>query len=872
MGVLVVLQEIIKWSQSLPAWQQDAIARLFAKGELHAEDYDDLYALLKFEHGIPDPKGRTPKKLSADDVGTVDNADELVELIAIKNLKNVNALATGQALPIQRNGMTAIYGNNGSGKSGYSRALKKACRARDQNEVILPDAKLPPGTTGKAQATFDVLIDGNADELTWVDDAIPPEPLAKIAIFDAHCARAYLDAEDDFSYVPYGLDMLEGLAKACNRLKAMLDAEHGQLTVNPAAFAQLSSTPTAVGKLISGLSGKTKPETVEALGTVNPDEIAKHAAIEKSLKENNPKEKAALLRLRAGRFTRLAERCADKLTKVGAAQVTLIRKTVVDYKHAKEAAALAAQKFKATPGLLPGTGGEAWQALFEAARQFALHSHPDKHFPHLGPESNCPLCQQPLRDAAERLVAFDTFIQQEAEKAAREKRASAVAAYESVSKVDLNLHLDAELKAEIESISQPLATACANLQAALDVRREAIKTACGENGDWSAIGEEPASPCSDLHVIANKLVDEAAALEKAADDKARAELVTQFNELDARLQLSKVKQAVLEAIAKRVLQDKLRSCQSAVRTNSITLKSTELTQEIVSKGLADALNAEFKRLGVDELQVTLQSQSVKGKSYHKLVLQLPGAKRPMSILSEGEQRAIAIASFLAEVNVSGGRGGIVFDDPVCSLDHRRRELVAARLVEEAKTRQVVIFTHDVYFLCILQQQAEYAGVELSTLSLHRRAAGYGVADNDLPFQGAKTSARIGMLRQMHAQCAKLHKQGEEKEYHRRASDTYFHLRMAWERGIEEVLFRGVVTRFSEGIQTKKLSEVAVEDADYAAVEAGMTKCSKYAHDKGAYGNIAIPGPEELEADILALETWRKNIEDRSNVLRKKRAA
>lgn len=53
-----VFQEILSWSQGLPNWQRDAIARLLATPVLSANDLDDLYALLKSEHGIADPKGR----------------------------------------------------------------------------------------------------------------------------------------------------------------------------------------------------------------------------------------------------------------------------------------------------------------------------------------------------------------------------------------------------------------------------------------------------------------------------------------------------------------------------------------------------------------------------------------------------------------------------------------------------------------------------------------------------------------------------------------------------------------------------------------------------------------------------------------------
>lgn len=46
--------------------------------------------------------------------------------------------------------MTVIYGDNGSGKSGYSRVLKRACRTRDQMEAIHPNAHLPTGKAGMA--------------------------------------------------------------------------------------------------------------------------------------------------------------------------------------------------------------------------------------------------------------------------------------------------------------------------------------------------------------------------------------------------------------------------------------------------------------------------------------------------------------------------------------------------------------------------------------------------------------------------------------------------------------------------------------------------------------------------------------------------
>ena len=289
---------------------------------------------------------------------------------------------------------------------------------------------------------------------------------------------------------------------------------------------------------------------------------------------------------------------------------------------------------------------------------------------------------------------------------------------------------------------------------------------------------------------------------------------------------------------------------------------------MVSKELADALNAEFAKLNVDHLHVALKPVTAKGKTLQKLVIKLPGEAVPRDILSEGEQRAIAIASFLAEMTVNGGKGGAIFDDPMSSLDHRRRELIAKRLVDEATKRQIVVFTHDLFFLSLLQKESKIVSAPISSLSLRRTAEGFGVVSDSLPFDGANTKTRVGMLKEMLGQCVKLHKANEEEAYAKLAEDTYQRLRRTWERAIEEVLLNGVVWRFGANVATQSLREVAVNDADYAAINAGMTQCSKYAHDGAANAIVSIPTPDALEKDIEALDVWRvATIERRKQLIK-----
>lgn len=295
-----------------------------------------------------------------------------------------------------------------------------------------------------------------------------------------------------------------------------------------------------------------------------------------------------------------------------------------------------------------------------------------------------------------------------------------------------------------------------------------------------------------------------------------------------------------------------------------------MTEKVVSKELENALNSEFKSQGVGNLKVCLKSRTEKGKAFHKLILNLLQAKTPTDILSEGEQRAIAISSFLAEVNIGGGLGGIVFDDPVSSLDHKRRVRLARRLAIEAAKRQVIIFTHDIYFLSLLNEEAEKIGVSIKKQSVVRRPEGFGVTDPDLPFEGMNTKARVGYLRNRQQEIMKVYKSGDELKHRRSAADAYRQLRIAWERAVEEVLLRNVVLRFRKGVETQRLSGVSVEDSDYITVDRWMSRCSNYAHDQAMLGGVEVPDPDELLSDINELETWRLVIYERGEKLSKKR--
>lgn len=405
---MTIIQEIHEWSKGLAAWQQDAIARLYWNRTLTTDDISDIYALAKTEVGIPDPNGRVPTKLDDAQVAPPPDPTRIVKLVAIKGLSNVNALADGGGIPLAPNGLTVIYGENGAGKSGYSRIFKHACRARDQREPVLPNANLDPKNAGVARAVFEATIDGTLHDLPWQYSTIAPEPLSDIAIFDSACARAYVDNQGDFAYAPYGLDILEGLAAVCSQLKTFATKDKIANAPSDASYAALTREQTKVATVLLGIPATTKPEQIEALASLNQAEQDRYDLLTKILAEADPKQKSQALRQKSARLNGLKNRTVSATTVLSDTVVLNLQQLIDSSNNAKHAAVLAASEFKSTPGQLAGTGDDAWKLLFEAARDFSKTSHPDHEFPNLSEAAQCPLCQNILgEDGAARMIHFE---------------------------------------------------------------------------------------------------------------------------------------------------------------------------------------------------------------------------------------------------------------------------------------------------------------------------------------------------------------------------------------------------------------------------------------------------------------------------------
>jgi hypothetical protein len=222
------------------------------------------------------------------------------------------------------------------------------------------------------------------------------------------------------------------------------------------------------------------------------------------------------------------------------------------------------------------------------------------------------------------------------------------------------------------------------------------------------------------------------------------------------------------------------------------------------------------------------------------------------VLSEGEQTALGLAGFFTEVHFEQSKSAIVLDDPVSSLDHVRRGYVARRLVEIAKERQVVVFTHDIAFVADLRGAAEGQGVTVCERSVERRPSGQpGACLGTFPWKAKDVGKRLQELESDLAAIRRDIAELDGQRYEERTASWAGRLSETWERLVHEVVGQ-VVDRGTQEVKPRMFKMLArISDDDDRIYQAGYAKCSRWTrrHDKSVEVNYVAPTPDEMAEAI-----------------------
>ena len=235
------------------------------------------------------------------------------------------------------------------------------------------------------------------------------------------------------------------------------------------------------------------------------------------------------------------------------------------------------------------------------------------------------------------------------------------------------------------------------------------------------------------------------------------------------------------------------------------------------------------------------------------------------VFSEGERTALGLAAFFTEACLDGSKSAVVMDDPITSLDHVRRGLVAERVIALAVDRQVVMFTHDVAFVADLKRAAIDPGVSVAERSVTRSRANErkpGACSDVHPWKAKDVGARFDELRRELARIKKNCPTWDEREYEEGVAGWGGKLSETWERIFSQEIVGPILADGGLEVRPRMVrAMVPFSDADYSEFEASYSRVSQWAkrHDKSTLVNYVAPEIADLDKELDIVHSWFKRV-------------
>jgi len=857
---------IVAWSNDRPAWQREVMRRVAMGDVLSAADYDQLVEdIVMAKQGAAPVFGLKQFPQPAAE-------DSPVRLVSIAKLEHVNALESKEPLTFQSPGLTIIYGDNASGKSGYARLLKRITRARHQEEVltdVFRDTAL-----AKPTATLVVRVGDEEASLNW-PESVRPE-LQRMLFYDGACGSAYIATESDFPYRPSALFVMDGLIEACVEIRRRIDAnlvENGSSTnVVPAVFDEVKGTNA--GRFLAGLSGSTKVEALDALiekfnaSVETIDDLKNQEARLRTA--DTSKERQSLIRQgeKLGTLRKQLEEIHAVLGNEGLASLQEHRAVLAALEGA---AVVLTQSFGSEP--LVGVGSSPWKELWESARRFSEdHAYPGQPFPVVNDGCRCVLCQQTLQpDGSDRLSRFDRFIKDDTQVRLREARQLHDTAIERLTNLVITTDAGASTLEDLEANHRDLVAEIRELLKKYEAFSQQTRQALAGLGEIAKPGIDPGN-------LTTRLTEASKKAGATAEDLANPEVVQaqlagltrRRMELELLQEVKRSRAAILKEVARLKEREALDAAKTAAATGPITKKILELSEESITEVVRDSFTRETERLRLERVTIA-RTRADRGALLHQP--KLVGARQQVTlprVFSEGERSALGLAAFFTEAHLDQSKSAIILDDPVTSLDHIRRELVAARLATLAESRQVVVFTHDVSFVADLKREANGKSVQIAERSVTRSRADErkpGTCSTAHPWKAKDVPARLDELTRGLARIKKECGTWDQKAYEDAVAIWAGNLSETWERIFSQEILGSIVAEGGLEVRPMMVKVLArFSDTDHKEFEASYSRVSQWTkrHDKSALINYVAPEVNALEEELNSVTVWFKRVKGYKN--------
>lgn len=833
-----------KWLADQPYWLQDAAYRIYHGLEI-GEEQISLYA----EMCILQAKKQTAeyKHINANESKS-HAASSRMTVQKLSDIVGVNALASDAALEFSHEGITVIYGLNGAGKSGFMRIFKQLSGSPFE-EAIQPNV-FKKGVPEKPSCKFIINKDDQEQEICCdLTSDLKDSPLASCDVFDTRISNDYISKNNNVSYQPFVFTVLAELANIADKISKQIDKRIEAITITRVEIPEEFSERGDIDWIQSLTADTVFPAQFE-----NWTETQQHALVDLSKQLDTEKVNHDLLLLNSqiGNTKPILEDLAAAKAAIDAPELSVAYKNYVNAK----------QKYLAAEKLFAETADDYdkvsissadWKALWKSAQRYydsIICSDGSKHFGQEG--TICPLCHQRIpSDSVSRFNSVNEYV-----------NGICNAEY---TKAQKNLEM---LLLAIATRSYSIKQVGSHLSSILDESEvliiEAAYKALGSDtqsndveAKYAHISEIDFDDAISLLSNRNKALElKQEALELALKDERRAILQEQFDDLKFKKWIYENKAAISAEITKLRKRRELTNTKPLLTTNKITSESNRLASALITDSYIERFMHELKRLAPQINVILKKAPSQKGSTPYKVTINTDSGIRckPEDILSEGEQRIVALAAFFADATGREAKTPIIIDDPISSLDINYEKAATQRIVEIALERQVIVFTHRISMLTGIEETCQLFGVQHKENYIRSTTYGKGVSDFPDVYRGdvkkhlTGIKTRITEIKNMDPDSA---------SYYDALGKQCQQFRICIERSVEDVLLQGMVHRFERRIMTNgkvtKLTRVTLDDCKL--VDSMMTKYSFTEHSQPIDSPPVEISIDELNRDIDEYIKW-----------------
>lgn len=853
-----VYEQLPEWFGGLPAWIQMAAKNLLSDKIV----IDDKYISSLADICVKEARKEKIKieKISLEDLFVRDDFKGF-SITSIANIEGINAIKQSEPLLLPESGITAILGNNGSGKSGYSRILKKA--SGTTSVELLPNI-YEEATSGPC-CEITVCRDGEERVVhcdfrheTFDDD------LQLIDVFDSAVAEQYIGGQSAPAYLPSIFSVLMELVNICDPLKRELNNRRRALDATLLAPIPDTALGSKAESMIQEISHDSDASAFSVEWTeVDNKELQDALAF---VNEESPEAKLKLLEIKKKALTRLTtgiKNLEDSFSGSILAALTNRFAELDDLKKCQNEISSVLYENQTID-----ISNITWRKLWDSALAFS------SELLALGPTLNesisdktiCPLCLRPLGvEGKETMTSLKEYVESKASQDYEEKRTAVNRMLREISDVNpeaLVQHADIELAGFNADDASLLIT--------LIDSAKALKSQITNSENISDLPPLDASKQSALigeyQQETEKQVSELRQLEDKDEIARKRDTI---RELTGKQYLASNQNEINNEI-ERLSQ--LRVIDQAIKTtasNRISKKANELSETLIAGEYITAFQDELSKVSGNTIEAELIKQRAeKGRIPYAIRLLGYGGKqiKPEGILSEGEKRVVALAAFLADARRTPEGCPLIFDDPICSLDESFEESVLERLVIESTNRQVIVFTHRISVVSELERIAGENEQAYSSRQILAFSDGIHKG-NPLNEYSPKKKPKP-MINAILNDLSKLKKAEEADDAvlsHQLSENACKRIRIALEACVEHVLLNGTVIRYRRDIQTKnKLKYLPkISKSDCGLIDEMMTKYSFSEHYAPYDEAPKLFEFKDLERDCKGLVSWIEEFESRT---------